>query len=1218
MKYFALIFTVILFSNMAQSQQKGDTYEVLWKKVQKLENEALTKSALDVVNHIAEKAKKENNSPQIVKALLYASKYALTLEEDAQLKIINDFKSGIEKAGFPTKNVLESYLAILYWQYFQQNRYQFYNRTNTESKIDSTDFRTWDLTTLFEEISVHFDNSLKNEEALQKVAIDDLQEVLQDQKGSEIYRPTLFDLLAHTALDFYKTSENNITRPADKFEIDNPDLLCEVKEFYKQNIETKDKTSLQSKALQIYQQLVGFHTSNNNLDALVEVDIERLNFVHQNATFTKKDEQFLEVLKNSAEGLKQREVSALYNYEIAALYNQLGNSYHPKTNTEQQWKQKEAIELCESVILEFPKSRGADKCKSLKSNILSKTLQLTTEQHIPINKPSRLLVNYKNHDGLMLYAYEATTNDFKKLEELYPEPKKLAFIRQLKIAKEWDAKLKNEGDYQRHSTEILLPELDNGQYIILATPKEKSTSFVYSNLQVTNLALVESHSNTHHIFQVIDRNNGQPKNDAKLKLSYQENYDRKFLSKTYTTDNLGMVNIPLPDKRWTSISTTVVAGDDIAHFGDYYINQKSNSSRLHNINYTAFLFTDRSIYRPGQPLYFKGIAIKRENETSSIPPNILLNVSLRDANNQEVAKQDFTTNEYGSFTGEFILPNNGLTGNFSLEVSSKAININGNADFSVEEYKRPKFETFFEPITETYKVNDSISVTGKATAYAGSNITDAKVVYRVKRVVNFPSWYYWSRPYFDSSPQEISHGETLTDASGKYEICFKAIPDNTANKKDLPVFNYEVTADVTDINGETHSTTTTVRVGYHALIANIVVDSEIDKDKKDNSLTINTQNLNGEFVPAKGSITFYKLKSPANVLRKRPWENPDYDGFSKSEFEKLYPHDAFKEEHDPSKWEKGEIVLRTDFNSDKSKVIQLGNTKKWASGNYRIELESKDKFGQQVIDFALLVMSSEKDKKLADNNQLFLIKSDKDSYSTGDEVNLTLFSNAENLNVTVNIEKDRKIIKTQLIYLNNDSKSITIPVNKEDLGGFAVNYNFSAFNSFQSSSVTIAVPYPKTDLQIETVTFRDKLRPGTDETLIFKIKGPKGEKVSAELLASMYDASLDTFRDHYWSFNPLYKPTYYSSYYNNARQSYGISSFREHNADMIGYSYKPQYYDTFDWFGLHFGYGYGLYRERRMMKTVAPMAIMEIMEDGAVLDEVVVVENDLAGNVAGV
>ena len=141
---------------MAQSQDNNATFETLWKQVEKLENEALTKSALKVVTTISAKAKKEKNSAQIVKALLYSSKYAMTLEEDAQLKIINDFKSEIEKADSPTKNVLESYLAGLFWQYFQQNRYQFYNRTKTDVKVDSTDFRTWDLTTIFKQVRLVF------------------------------------------------------------------------------------------------------------------------------------------------------------------------------------------------------------------------------------------------------------------------------------------------------------------------------------------------------------------------------------------------------------------------------------------------------------------------------------------------------------------------------------------------------------------------------------------------------------------------------------------------------------------------------------------------------------------------------------------------------------------------------------------------------------------------------------------------------------------------------------------------------------------------------------------------------------------------------------------------------------------------------------------------------------------------------------------------------
>jgi hypothetical protein len=111
-----------------------------------------------------------------------------------------------------------------------------------------------------------------------------------------------------------------------------------------------------------------------------------------------------------------------------------------------------------------------------------------------------------------------------------------------------------------------------------------------------------------------------------------------------------------------------------------------------------------------------------------------------------------------------------------------------------------------------FKINDSVTVEGKATAYAGSAITDAKVIYRVKRKVNYPRWYYWRRPYFNSEPQEITHGETTTDASGNYEIDFKALPDSSVDQKDLPIFKYEVTADVTDINGETHSTSTLISI----------------------------------------------------------------------------------------------------------------------------------------------------------------------------------------------------------------------------------------------------------------------------------------------------------------------------------------------------------------------------------------------------------------------
>lgn len=318
MKQATVFVLIILFSHMAEAQGNKDSFETLWKKVAQLEQEGLTKSALSVVSSISEKAKKESNNAQVVKSLLFSSKYSLTLEEDAQLKIISEFKSEIEKATTPTKNILESYLANLYWQYYQQNRYQFYNRTETEAKVDTTDFRTWDLNTLFYEIAIHFDASLENNEALKEIPVSEFEVLLNSQDGSEKLRPTLYDLLAHTALNFYKTDENSITRPADKFEIDDSEVLCESYQFIHHKISTTDKTSLQAKALQLYQELLQFHSTDKTSDAYVTIDIERLHFIKNNAVFSNVGDFYLNILQNSAENIKDHENWSLYQYEIAA------------------------------------------------------------------------------------------------------------------------------------------------------------------------------------------------------------------------------------------------------------------------------------------------------------------------------------------------------------------------------------------------------------------------------------------------------------------------------------------------------------------------------------------------------------------------------------------------------------------------------------------------------------------------------------------------------------------------------------------------------------------------------------------------------------------------------------------------------------------------------------------------------------------------------------
>ena len=159
MKNYISILMLICFASFSNAQNDFDSQ---WKTVTKYENEGLTKSAKDLVTEIYKSAINKNDKQQRIKALLYKSKYILTLEEEAQLNIVNLFKAEIETSDIVTKHLLENLLATMYWQYFQQNRYQFYNRTKTENKVDDVDFRTWDLETLFNEIHMYYQRSLEN------------------------------------------------------------------------------------------------------------------------------------------------------------------------------------------------------------------------------------------------------------------------------------------------------------------------------------------------------------------------------------------------------------------------------------------------------------------------------------------------------------------------------------------------------------------------------------------------------------------------------------------------------------------------------------------------------------------------------------------------------------------------------------------------------------------------------------------------------------------------------------------------------------------------------------------------------------------------------------------------------------------------------------------------------------------------------------------------
>ncbi|PID69516.1 MAG: alpha-2-macroglobulin [Flavobacteriales bacterium] len=1172
-KYIAIL-TVILTSFVANAQNNtNNSYTKQWFEVEKLELEGLPKSALALVLEIYNKAKKERNDVQLIKSLIYKSKFALTLEEDATLQIITDLKTTAKNSTTPISNILHSIIADIYYQYYQQNRWQFYQRTHTATKVDSIDFRTWDLATIFAETGKHFKKSLKSALELQEIELEKFNGILHLAENSKKHRPTLYDFLAQRALDFYTTDEQYLTRPAFKFELDNPKFLSDNKEFTKIQFKAKDSMAQALQALKILKNITLFHQKSKHPEALIKVSLQRLQFVLNNAVFKDKDSLYIRTLEHLKRQFKDNGIVTEADYALANQYYILAEKYKLGIFENYRFYKRKALEICLKAANTYPKTTGAEKCKSLADKITNKELTITNEQFIPIKKHSKVLVNYKNIDTLNFKAFKISLNQWEKLNKIYSNSDRISFIKKLKEVANWQTELKDERDYLNHSSEIAVPKLEQGNYLLFASTKKglnSDNTFAYNIVQVTDIALIENIMFGKYHYQVVNRNTGKPLQNATINLkNYQTGRYNKAINRNMVTDKNGMAVFTI-DKYRTNVKITIVHKGDKAVFGDFYLYENNYHKPINNEAYRqVFLFTNRSIYRPGQTVHFKGIAVKMENAKSEVIANRKVTVHLLDVNRQEIKKLSLKTNEFGSFSGELILPSSGLTGTFTIEVKNTDVfqyGFGGNTSISVEEYKRPKFETSFKPVTETFRLNDSITIKGTAIAYAGSNITNAKVAYRIVRTAQFPDWWYWRRPYYSSEEMEITNGITETNAQGSYTLTFKAIPDTSIDPKTQPVFNYRVIADVTDLNGETRTAETVVNVGYHALTINLDTPSQLDKTVKNHQIKIATENLNGQFVPIKGELNIYKLIAPKNTLRNRPWETPDYQLVNREKFKEMFPYEAYKNENNPEFWDIGQNVFSKEFNTKDNKEIALKELKNWASGKYKVVARAKDKFGQDVKTEQIITIFSPKDKKVTDN-QLINVSTDKNEYLPDEKVKLKIGSASKDLWITVTVVKKYEIVKQEVIHLSDEIKTLEIPVTKDDLGGFSILYQLVNINHFLNGHEQINVPYPKKELTIETSTFRDKLQPGQEETFRFTIKGDKKDKVTAEMLASMYDASLDQFKPHYWYFSPIRYPGYYLYNYSHANHSFGTDNFKTIIQNNSYISFNPQKYDKLNWFG---------------------------------------------------
>jgi uncharacterized protein YfaS (alpha-2-macroglobulin family) len=1116
-KITALIIVLIL-NLLTVKAQTGD-YGPQWKKITDYENKGLTKNALDEVVKIFNDAVKTGNEPQQIKAAMYQMKYRNMTEEDNAQKNIFFADTLIAKAKAPAKNILQSMQAQLLETYRNNNRWKLYNRTATTDE-NGNDIATWSLTKLNEKIASLYKASLKNDDLLKSASLKGYTAVIEKGKNTESLRPTLYDLLAHRALDFFMSTENDVTQASYKFIINDEAAFAPVSSFVSHKFISKDTASLYLNALAIMQDLLRFHLNDAQPDALIDADLKRLDFVNDHGVFNNKAALYEAALQNIESKYGNSPASAQASYLRALTYSERGNTYDPITNPAPQSDLVKAKQICETAYAKFPKSEGGINCKNLISEITQPSLHFQTEKVNLPAQPFRSFVQYKNTQRVYFRIVKTSREQIKALEENVEYDKVWAGILKLSSLKSWTAEVPDQKDFQQHAVEIKIDALPQGMYYVLTSLKEDFS--LANNIIGRSVAYVSNISyiiNNKSELYALDRDNGQPLANAAIQL-WKNNYNyttRKYeqvKASAYATDKNGFAKLAVSKNYENNIIQIKYNGDELftddgvnTYYYNYYDQQRKGTKR-------TFIFTDRSIYRPGQTVFFKGImtATDSTGRKSEIIAGRKTAVQLLDNNNQKVASVNVVSNEFGSYNGSFKIPEGLLTGNFSLQDTLTK----STQNFSVEEYKRPKFSAEIKKPEGSYRVNDSIKVTGIAKAYAGNNIDGAKVAYRVVRIVRYPIWYGYYRsiwpPRGNNEEMEITNGETVTDAKGEFTVTFKAIPDETVEKKSQPTFEYRITADVTDVNGETRSGSQLISVSYQALQLNITGDAKLPADSLKN-IGVSSTNANGLHEKATVNFAMYRLQEPDRIFRTRYWEMPDRHTMTKEEYYRNFPYDAYADEDQMAKWPLGEKVIdKTDTTASNSSFV-IGRSS-LSAGWYKIIVTTKDKFGEDVKAEKFVQITSGGKEKI---RQPILVTTENDAAEPGGKITYNISTGFDKVWLIQNIIRpDEKYKITYPTVSAGETFTNTIEVNETDRGGINMNYAFVQHNRMYTGGENFAIPWNNKDVKIAYETFRDKLQPGSEEKWKIKITGDKAEKVAAESLISMYDASLDQFKPHEW------------------------------------------------------------------------------------------------------
>lgn len=1005
-RYLSLI-VLLVMSVFAPMQ--AQTYDNLWKELEVLERKDLPKSVISEAMKIYDKAKAEQNVPQMMKAYLTAMQYRSLLTPDSLKVDMNGLEQWASQTGsMEDKAILYSILGEMTMP------------ADVKKGLG------------------YLQASLKDKDRLLLIPVEKLRPMVRVGEASKRYfRDNLYNLLARRAIQIMqqyrwqaaaKANQTN-SLPADMTDMD---------QFVTYQFVPVSDCDLTAAVMQTYQSLLKAYDTETEREGWLLTGIDALNYLYRNFS------------GNFSNDVCQQELRKwIHTYPavktVPEAYLALAQFLQYQNN------QVERLRIVREGIAGYPRYEGINQLKNIEKEILNASLSLEIATAYPGEQQS-VKVNYKNLTGITLQLYKVNlpvTSAVLQNRTTHFESK------YARLQREEHFSLKPTTDYLNVDTTLTIQAPQAGIYFLKAVPDGKKGVSDGTLMNVTALKTIYRPLPDGTLeLVVVDAVSGQPVSEAEVTI-YTEKGGGYSPQQTYQADKQGTLKLDFlnSNKYWYNAHTAADNAMPILNLwkNDYYYKESKRKEVLQ-------LFTDRSIYRPGQTVYVSGLAYEMEKDSTRVLADKKYTVSLYDANNNETGKVEVRTNGFGSFSGQFVLPSPCLTGYFSLRAADTSVS------FKVEEYKRPTFDVTFEPVKVEYQVGDSIEVVGMAKTFAGAPVQNARVHYNISRSY---AWFW----RFMGRGSARWEGEAMTDADGKFTVPVHFEIDSDRRESPLWYYTYNIQADVTDGAGETQQANLSLPLGSTSMVLNMdnLPDNLVKEKKLEIKLT--AMNLSGE--PVDTPVTYQVVEM---------------------------------EEQKDGQEKEGRKVLTGTVEANKSFVPEAIYA--LPSGNYRLKLSAKDTQGRECTASKNFLLFSLNDKRPP-----FVITDwfyqDGLEFDAASPATVYIGSSEKNVYLLYDVFAGNKRLESKRIELSDSVVSFRFPYKKEYGDGILVSMAFVKDGRLYSHNARIMKPAPEKKLQLKWTTFRDKLRPGQQEEWKLTVLYPDGSPAEAEMLATMYDASLD-------------------------------------------------------------------------------------------------------------